>query len=401
MKKIPVIVALLTACLFGYSFIYAQGSISGDSLCGATAKTACNLSHLKSIVSGVMGFIIGLGLPLLIVIIAYRFIMAWFAAAQGQTGAYKEATKKAGQAVLGFIILVMLFGGALLVVLEYLGATDPVLKLLKLISSSGLIETASAQEAPLLPSPIGETDLYGFILKLLSLVMRFFVYPALIVIWVATGFSFVLAQGKPEALSKAKKLLMWATISTFIVVMIQAFLIAARGTVEQVLPGSTASQSQQQVNQQAVTDNASRCQASGGVLAQDGVTCNPGTSRAGTRAADFCVGKTTGTLCSIDGQALPGICKRDTVVGCFRANTGDTCISAGGQTGVINNQGVCFFSRTLIQDGGSCRLSSECTSGICSNSVCVSARPKTGSGGSCQIAEQCASGTCLPTGVCQ
>ncbi len=368
MKKIPVIVALLTACLFGYSFIYAQGSISGDSLCGATAETACNLSHLKSIVSGVMGFIIGLGLPLLIVIIAYRFIMAWFAAAQGQTGAYKEATKKAGQAVLGFIILVMLFGGALLVVLEYLGATDPVLKLLKLISSSGLIETASAQEAPLLPSPIGETDLYGFILKLLSLVMRFFVYPALIVIWVATGFSFVLAQGKPEALSKAKKLLMWATISTFIVVMIQAFLIAARGTVEQVLPGSTASQSQQQANQQA---------------------------------ADFCVGKTTGTLCSIDGQALPGICKRDTVVGCFKADTGDTCISAGGQTGVINNQGVCFFSRTLIQDGGSCRLSSECTSGICSNSVCVSPRPKIGPGGSCQIAEQCTSGTCLPTGVCQ
>jgi hypothetical protein len=78
-------------------------------------------------------------------------------------------------------------------------------------------------------------------LKILALVIRFFIYPALIVIWVWTGFAFVLAQGKPDALSKAKKLLVWATISTFVVVMIQAFLFAAKGTVEEILPGSTTS----------------------------------------------------------------------------------------------------------------------------------------------------------------
>lgn len=374
MKKIPVILALLTSCLFSFSFVYAQTSISGDSLCGATAETACNFSHLKSLVTGVMYFIIGLGLPLLIVIVAYRFVVAWFAAAQGQSGVYKEATKKAGQAILGFIILILLFGGALIVVLEYLGATDPVVKLLKLISSSGLIETASAQEAPLLPSPIGDTNLYDFILKLLSLVMRFFVYPALIVIWVATGFSFVLAQGKPEALSKAKKLLIWATVSTFIVVMIQAFLIAAKGTVEQVLPGSTNTQATSQ-EQTAAQANEAQCRNAGGTLAANGTSCNVSASRGGTNAEGYCNGKPTGSLCTVNSGSgsVTGICKRDnTTFGCFIPATGEACLTTNNYSGTIDSSRNCIMTvRPLIGAGGSCRISAECSSGTClSSGVC-------------------------------
>ena len=68
--------------------------------------------------------------------------------------------------------------------------------------------------------------------------MRFFIYPALVTIWVWTGFSFVLAQGNPEALNKTKKWLIYAFVTTFIVFILQAFLTAARGTVQKVLPAS-------------------------------------------------------------------------------------------------------------------------------------------------------------------
>lgn len=344
MKKVPVILALLTACLFSFSFVYAQTSISGDALCGSSTTTACNFTHLKSLVKGVMYFIIGLGLPLLIVIIAYRFIMAWFAAAQGQTGTYKEATKKAAQSILGFLILIALFGGVLTVALEYLGATDPVVKLLKLISSS-LVETAHAQDVPLLPSPIKDTNLYDFLLKILAMVMRFFIYPALIVMWVVTGFSFILAQGKPDALSKAKKLIIAATISTFVVVMIQAFLIAAKGTVEQILPGSTKGQTTQQQSQAQSPQSVdiANCESRGGVLSPDGSKCESAVDRAGTSGANYCSGKIQGTQCSIVSSSgtVPGICKKDTVVGCFKATQGDTCLTTGGKEGTMDSSLTC------------------------------------------------------------
>lgn len=344
MKKVPVILALLTACLFSFSFVYAQTSISGDALCGSSTTTACNFTHLKSLVKGVMYFIIGLGLPLLIVIIAYRFIMAWFAAAQGQTGTYKEAIKKAAQSILGFLILIALFGGVLTVALEYLGATDPVVKLLKLISSS-LVETAHAQDVPLLPSPIKDTNLYDFLLKILAMVMRFFIYPALIVMWVVTGFSFILAQGKPDALSKAKKLIIAATISTFVVVMIQAFLIAAKGTVEQILPGSTKGQTTQQQSQAQSPQSVdiANCESRGGVLSPDGSKCESAVDRAGTSGANYCSGKIQGTQCSIVSSSgtVPGICKKDTVVGCFKATQGDTCLTTGGKEGTMDSSLTC------------------------------------------------------------
>lgn len=240
-KHLYILLTIIGSFLLGGLTLYAQGtSISGDSLCGATATTACNFNHLKNLVKGVMSFIIGLGLPLLIVVIAYRYVMAWFAASSGNAGAYKEATKKVSQAIIGFLIIVGLFGGVLIVLLKYLGATGDVIKLLELIKTAFIPPVYAQQAAPMLPSPVGDTDLYSFILKVLALVMRFFVYPALIVMWVWTGFAFIAAQGKPEALSKAKKMLMWATVSTFVIVMIQAFLIAAKGTVNQVLPGAVS-----------------------------------------------------------------------------------------------------------------------------------------------------------------
>ena len=107
------------------------------------------------------------------------------------------------------------------------------LNILKLFSG-GLIEHTYAQTTQL-PSPTNYGNLYDFILGGLRLVMRFFIYPALVVIWVWTGFSFVLAQGAPDALLKAKKWLMWAFITTFVIVVLQGFLLALRTTALKII----------------------------------------------------------------------------------------------------------------------------------------------------------------------
>ncbi len=356
MKHLAVILAIISAVFLGGVVVYAQTSIAGDALCGSTASTTCNFTHLGQMVKGLMFFVVGVGLPLLIAIIAYRFVMAWFAAANGQTGAYKEATKKAAQSVLGFIILIALFGGVLTVLLKFLGVTEPVTKLLELITQ-GLITTAHAQQT-MLPTPIQDTNIYDFMLKILALVIRFFIYPALIVIWVWTGFAFVLAQGKPEALSKAKKLLVWATISTFVVVMIQAFLFAAKGTVEEILPGSTSGQASAQTSGQTIqgqpttSTGASQCLSSGGVVGPDGVSCTSASSRAGSSAGDYCSGKQQGTLCTISASSGTqiGVCKKDTVVSCFKANEGDYCLTTSGQPGKIGANNECLFSQSAQQE---------------------------------------------------
>lgn len=356
MKHLAVTLAIVSTVFLGGITVYAQTSISGDSLCGSSTTTACNFTHLGQMVKGLMFFIIGIGLPLLIAIIAYRFVMAWFAAAQGQTGAYKEAAKKAAQSVLGFLILIALFGGVLTVLLKYLGATDDVFKILDLIKTA-FIPTAHAQQT-MLPTPIQDTNIYDFMLKILALVIRFFIYPALIVIWVWTGFSFVLAQGKPDALSKAKKLLVWATISTFVVVMVQVFLFAAKGTVEEILPGSTSGQASGQTSGQTIQGQpvtgtgASQCLSSGGVVGPDGVSCTPASSRAGSSAADYCSGKQQGTLCTIPASsgAQTGVCKKDTVVSCFKANEGDYCLTTSGQPGKIGASNECLFSQSAQQE---------------------------------------------------
>lgn len=244
------IVACLSFLLFitiftgGFDTAIAQ---TGESIvkCGQTASSPkCQIggdAGLGSVVKGVLALVISVGLPLLFIFVAYRFVMAWFALQQGNSGAYKEAMQKAGQAIFGFLIVVILIGGGLYTMLSFFGADPRVLKILQLFTSADFspFQHASAQER-LLPNYGPGTTLYEFILNALRLIMKFFIYPALIVIWVWTGFSFVLAQGAPEALAKAKKWLLWAFVTTLVIMVLQGFLFALRNSVNKIL-GNTAS----------------------------------------------------------------------------------------------------------------------------------------------------------------
>ncbi len=240
MKRKHILTLILASFFVVVSFygmdVNAQTSISGDTLCGSSVATKCGVDDIATIFKKIFSTIIALGLPLLVIFIMYRFVVAYYQLAQGNANAYKEAIGKVTQAIIGFIIIVALFGGILLVMLKYLGVKDFPLELLKKLSEA-FIPHAYALEQ--LPNPLGVTSLYDFILNALSLVLKFFIYPALITIWVWTGFSYVFAQGAPEKLMKAHKLLMWAFISTLVVFVTQGFLIALRGSVEKIVPSSS------------------------------------------------------------------------------------------------------------------------------------------------------------------
>lgn len=229
---------------FALPFQMVVAQTTGDSIvqCGLTATSPkCSITGIGDIVKKVLFLVISIGLPLLFVFVAYRFVMAWFSLQQGNANAYKDAIKKAGNAILGFLIIVVLIGGGLYTVLSFFGVKEEYLKILKLFTDAGYFTHTYAQTQ--LPNPVNVPNLYDFILKALSLVMKFFIYPALIVIWVWTGFSFVLAQGAPDALNKAKKWLMWAFITTLVIMVLQGFLYALRASALKIIgSGSTAGQ---------------------------------------------------------------------------------------------------------------------------------------------------------------
>jgi hypothetical protein len=224
-----------------HAFAQAGGSISGDSLCGATVATECNLGHFRSLIQGAGKIIVGIGIPWLVLVILWRFTAAWFAAKEGNASAYKEARKKSMDAVIYFLVIVLVLSGMLLTVLQYFGVKAEPLELLKSLSLQFIpITQASAQE---LPNFLKAGSLYDLMLDFVRLIILFIVYPGIILMWVWTGFLFVAAQGKPDALTKAKSLLVKAIATSFIVFLAQGFLLAARGTANKIFPTPTQSSS--------------------------------------------------------------------------------------------------------------------------------------------------------------
>lgn len=346
--KRKTLISLVLASFFTIMAIHgveAQGSISGDGICGSSATTACKLSDLKTVTMKAFRVIISLGLPMVIVFISYHFVMAYFYSREGNENAYKEAKQKVTQSLIGFMIIVALVGGIFVTMLTFFGvrsggafdplrlfkqsiletvphayAADvcpqnfgnqyfckmdngddghcvntqcvkttvylgkPIAKGLCGVAMQGALCTtnanevgvcveggascdklqtipvtntqspANAQNSPtaqnqntnngdgggMLPNPTSINSLYDFILAMLRLAMKFFIYPALIVIWVITGFSYVAAQGSGDKLVKAHKLLLGALITTLVVFTIQGFLMSAQQSVNNILSEGVA-----------------------------------------------------------------------------------------------------------------------------------------------------------------
>jgi TRAP-type C4-dicarboxylate transport system permease small subunit len=276
------------------SFSYVTYAQSIADVCGQSVdQKKCQLSDIPLVTKGILSLIVSIGLPVLICYIAYRFVMAYFAAVQGNAMAYKDAVKKAGNAILGFFFIAGLFGGLFYAMLKYLGVKDAPIQFLQFFSDAFTFipHAYAAGESTsngYLPNFIGVNSLSEFLLAMVRLVIRFFVYPALIVMWVWTGFSFILAQGNPDGLRKAKKWLLGAIITTLVIFMLQMFLLAVQGTINKIINKDT---SQQQTQQQTTQPQA-----------QDQYKPEPGQAGASCQVKDTGAYGTIGT----DGNCYSG-----------------------------------------------------------------------------------------------
>lgn len=348
-------IALSIVCIFlSFHVVSAQtaASISGDDVCG-TAANVCGPQHLKQIVSSTLNVFVVYGSVILVVFVAYRFLMAWIKLQQGNSAAYKEATKQATQAIGGFIFVVVLFAGFFFFALQFFGVRNDndfnPLNILQLFSDA-FIPHAYAQTQKYLPNPLTITNPYDFLLAVLRVIMRFVIYPGMIYMWVRSGLQFVIAQGNPEGLKKAKQWITWAFVSTFVVFSIQGFVSIMSATAVEVIGGNKVTPSTT-VNQPVGTTDGrtvpapgttgSACDYNGqgagsGQIGVDGI-CYAGRGAGSSNTDQFCKSARAGTMCTTSANSL-GVCtsSESGTSGCYTAQPGDFCIALNGSSGQIS-----------------------------------------------------------------
>lgn len=335
-RIIPSLLSFCFVLIGSLVVVHAQTSgtaLSGDEICGSSSSTKCTLKDLGTVFKNTFSMIIMLGLPILVVSVTYRFVMAWFAAVEGNASAYKEALKKSTNAIIGFMLIVVMAGGGMFALLKYLGVRQEngfnPLQIFDIFSNALVMHTYAATGPTYspLPNPLVANNLYELILSVLRLIIRFFVYPALIIIWVWTGFAFVFAQGKPEALAKAKGWFVKAFITTLVIMLLQTFLIAIQGTVAKILPSQKTTQDTPVQNNQ-----------------QSNTPVDNGTP---------------------DGRIAPG-----------EGAVGSSCTRPDGSYGQVTSDGSCGAGRgesfdvaCNVRNGGVCKKNG--VQGTCSDYLCV------------------------------
>lgn len=286
MKKHHLLSLLLASFLLFLSFhgVHAQGSasISGDELCGGLNSPKCDLSHFKTIVQRLLVTIISIGSVLVVFFVALRFLQAEIAARQGNPAARMQAVKNTLNGFIGLIMILAVFGGFFLLALKVFGVQSWVTGVFRFISGA-FVEHAYAADERLLPNPLGAYNLFDLVLAAVNLAVKFFIYPAVVVLWVWSGFQFVYSQGNPDGLKKAKSWLLWSFLITVIMFTLRGFTLALRNTMVKIAPQSAALIQSPAAGGQAATGNSS----------------TPVTS---------CQGQNEGTVCTVAGRR--GTCTR-------------------------------------------------------------------------------------------
>ncbi len=236
MKKQFLLIALF-ASLIAFSFttpLFAQTSVpvSGDYVCGGS--TPCPLTDLKKVISGFnTQYLIPGALTFTLISVFFIVLLSLKAKAQGDANAIKTARSQAGNVLIGLLVITLFVGGFFTVLMKYLGLQTWVTQFFNI--STILLNAPHAYAATYLPNPYGVSNVYDLLLLVLTLFVKWAVYPGLIVVWVWSGFSYVLAQGNPEKISNAHSWLLWAVGSTIIVLVAQGFFFALQGTISTIL----------------------------------------------------------------------------------------------------------------------------------------------------------------------
>ena len=82
-------------------------------------------------------------------------------------------------------------------------------------------------------NPLACKTLYECLVSVLNIVI-YVLFPFIVLMIVYTGFLFVVAQGKPEKLSRAKSALVWVLIGALVILGSKALALAIEATVAEL-----------------------------------------------------------------------------------------------------------------------------------------------------------------------
>lgn len=232
------ILVALVLVFGGAHVVMAQGTapLSGDSVCGGTDP--CNIKgDIGNVIRNALAFFIKIAV--LFMIVAFMWAGVMLAISRDKAVALNEAKGRLARVIIGIVLVSMVATiGTYLALLQFAGVNMNILQfigsLFAFVPGAFVMHAYAQETASLLPNALGVTDLYDFLLLLIRLFVRWFVFPALVFAWLYTGLQFVFAQGNPGKIKEARTWLLWVFIATFIIMLSEAFAFALRSTINQI-----------------------------------------------------------------------------------------------------------------------------------------------------------------------
>jgi hypothetical protein len=215
--------------------VYA-GGLAGT--CG-DRSTGCTLDDLGSVIKNSLTYFFKFASVVFVFVALVSIVRLMLATDKGV--ALKSAKDSLWNVFLGFIIIgipasIVMY----LAFIQFAGVTSQFMGYIRAFLSevdTNLVQHAYAQVTTqnassgsgTFTNPLGVDNLYDFVLLLLNLVIKWFIYPAMLFAWLITGFRYVAAQGNPTKITEAHQWLWWSFIGTVVSVMLKGFAIALKG----------------------------------------------------------------------------------------------------------------------------------------------------------------------------
>ncbi len=248
------LVTFATLCLLIFVPYTAHAAvIAGDKVCGTYTLDAqgkviidrCVQEDISYMIDNIFGLVIRVSVYAVGLAILGAAAYVMIAAFKGEdANALRVAKDRATRAVVMLIGFALLASGAYYAFLTYLGVNDAFLEvfrsLISVLPFDHAYATTTDSDLDYLKEPIiggyGENGWEELLLNGVYLFIRWFVLPIMIGAWVTVGFMFVFAQGNPEMLTKAKKILLITFIGTVMIILANGFLTTVRQTADQITP---------------------------------------------------------------------------------------------------------------------------------------------------------------------
>jgi hypothetical protein len=239
MKRKYIITITLTAVVIlfslGMTHLYA---LSADNLCGN--PNPCPISDFKVAISNTLLMLVSFATLYMLIKVLYRGGVALAALSNGNENSYIAAKKETGNALLGFLIFVLIAGGIASTIFGVFGLKPVFFNFLSEIFIDHAYASGTTTVNTFLPNPlIGVSDIYDFLGAVLRILMSFIVYPVIIMAWVWSGFSYVIAQGNPEALTKTHRRFLIVVILTIAIFLSKSVLTVIGNTAKLIIPNKT------------------------------------------------------------------------------------------------------------------------------------------------------------------